>query len=69
MTASVLVRRAPDTFSATSITFRFSESITAVMRLIASGVVRLPGWPCTSMAGNLALGTRCSAVTSVERGR
>ena len=28
-----------------------------------------PGWPCTSIAGNFAFGTLCSAVTSVERGR
>ena len=43
--------------------------MTPITRLMASGVVRLPGWPCTSMAGNFAFGTWCSAVTRVDRGR
>ena len=34
-------------------------------RSIESAVLTSPGWPCTSMVGNFAFGTLCSAVTSV----
>ena len=66
---SARVNRSPDELSALTITRRLSASIAATTLAIASGEVRDGGCPCTSIAGNFALGTGCTSVTSVERGR